>query len=76
MNQQTLRNILEHTETWPEEDRKELAEYARVIEARRTGLYRLNDAERSAVLEGLEEADQGEYASAEMLAESVKRYGG
>ena len=29
-----LKEVIEHAETWPEEDQEELAEYAREIEAR------------------------------------------
>ncbi len=51
----TTRKLLEQVESWPQEDQEELVEYAREIEARRTGLYRatqeelhtLDDAERS-----------------------------
>jgi hypothetical protein len=38
MNQTTLRTILERAEHWAEEDQQDLAVYARVIEARRTGV--------------------------------------
>ena len=34
-----LKEVIEHAETWPREDQEELAEYAREIEARRTGVY-------------------------------------
>jgi len=34
-----LKEVFEHAETWPQEDQEELAEYAREIEARRTGIY-------------------------------------
>jgi hypothetical protein len=37
-------------------------EYAREIEARRTGIYTLSDDERLAVARGLAEADRGEFA--------------
>ena len=53
----TTRKLLERVESWPQEDQEELVEYAREIEARRTGVYRatqeelriLDDAERSGV---------------------------
>ena len=34
-----VKEILQHVASWPEEDQDELAEYAREIEARRTGVY-------------------------------------
>ena len=52
-----LKEVIEHAETWPQEDQEELAEYAREIEARRTGVYTMSDDEREAVGKGLAEAD-------------------
>jgi hypothetical protein len=53
----TAKQIMERIESWPEEDQEELAEIARKIEARRTGVYTattdelrtLDDAERSGI---------------------------
>lgn len=44
-----VQNILERVSSWPDEDQQELSELAREIEARRTGVYRLNDEERAAI---------------------------
>lgn len=49
--------LLEEVQSWPTEDQEELAEYARAIRARRTGVYRatpdeleaIDDAERSGI---------------------------
>jgi hypothetical protein len=49
--------LLEDVQSWPAEDQEELAEYARAIKARRTGVYiaspeeleALDDAERSGI---------------------------
>ena len=56
-----VKDLLRQVESWPEEDREELAEVARVIEARRTGVYRLSDEERAAVREGTAAARRGEF---------------
>jgi predicted transcriptional regulator len=56
-----VKEILKQVESWPEEDQQELAEVARVIEARRTGVYRLSDEERAAVREGMAAARRGEF---------------
>ena len=48
-----LKEVIEHAETWPREDQEELAEYAREIEARRTGVYTMSDDERAAVRKGI-----------------------
>lgn len=74
MNEMTLTTLLKSAEAWPEEDRQELADYARIIEARRQGLYRTDESERLAVEEGLEDADKGRFASESMLAKSAKRF--
>ena len=58
------------------EDQQELAEYAREIEARRTGVYSMSDDERAAVRTGLAEADRGEFVPDEIIIEADKRHGG
>ena len=56
-----MRAFLEGVRFWPQEDQEELIEIARAIEARRTGVYVMSDEERTAVQEGLAEADRGEF---------------
>lgn len=63
------RKLLEQVETWPLEDQEELANVAREIESRRTGVYRLSDEERAAVREGMEDARRGDFASDEEIDE-------
>ena len=58
----SVKDILRKVESWPEEDQQELAEVARIIEARRTGIFRLSDEERAAVREGMAAARRGEFA--------------
>jgi hypothetical protein len=70
----TLKDAVRLAETWPEEDQQELAEYAREIEARRTGVYMMSDDERAAVRRGLAEADRGEFVPDEVVAEADKRH--
>jgi predicted transcriptional regulator len=73
-----LRDILEQASSWPEEDQLELAEYAHLIKARRTGVYRVTAEERAAIEEGLAQANGGEFASDEDVAEfdrSIRRGG-
>jgi predicted transcriptional regulator len=71
-----LKEVIEHAETWPLEDQQELVEYAREIEARRTGVYTMSDDERVAVRNGLAEADRGEFVPDEIVAEADKRSDG
>jgi hypothetical protein len=71
----TLKDVLEHAVTWPQEDQDKLTEYAREIEARRTGIYTMSDDERLAVARGLAEADRGEFVAEELVADADKRHG-
>jgi hypothetical protein len=71
-----LKEVFEHAENWPREDQEELAEYAREIEARRTGIYAMSEDERAAVGKGLAEADSAEFVPDEIVAEADKRHGG
>jgi hypothetical protein len=74
MNQDT-KEILRRVETWPEEDQAELVEVAREIEARRSGVYVLNEDEEAAIREGLAELDRGEGVSEEEMEAFWKRCG-
>jgi hypothetical protein len=49
-----IKTLLEQVASWPQEDQEDFADYAREIEARRAGLYRMNEAER----EGVERASR------------------
>jgi len=71
-----LKEVIEQAATWPEEDQEKLAEYAREIEARRSGIYTMSDDERAMVRKGLAEADRGEFVSDELLAQADKRHDG
>ena len=75
MTTKTLKEVMEHAAAWPREDQDELAEYAREIEARRTGIYTMSDDERIAVGKGLAQADRGEFVPDELVAEADKRQG-
>ena len=61
------KEILRHVEAWPEEDQEELADVAREIESRRTGVYRLSDEERTAVRAGMDAARRGDFAADEEI---------
>ena len=74
MNVNILDRIIRDARSWPAEDQAELADYARVIEARRTGHYIVGDDERAAIAEGLGEADQGVFADDDDLTRLSKRF--
>ena len=65
---------MKRAEHWPLEDQEALLEYVREIEARRTGVYVMSDAERAAVHEGLAEADRGEFVADDVIARADKRH--
>ena len=48
MTREQIDSVLERVRSWPQEDQEELADLVREIEARRTGIYILNDEEREA----------------------------
>jgi hypothetical protein len=54
-----IKELLQHVASWPQEDQEELADVARDIEARRTGVYRATAEE----LKTLDEADRSGIAS-------------
>jgi len=65
------KEILEKVARWPQEDQEELAELAREIEARRTGVYALSEQERVAIAD----ARAGAFASDEDVRAFWKRHG-
>ena len=54
-----IKELLQHVASWPQGDQEELADVARDIEARRTGVYRATPEE----LKALDEADRSGIAS-------------
>jgi predicted transcriptional regulator len=75
MTKEQINSVLENVHSWPQEDQEELVELAREIEARRTGLYVMNDEERAAVMEGVEQARRGEFVPDDEMNAFWKKYG-
>jgi predicted transcriptional regulator len=69
-----LKQMLPAIENWPVEDQEALAEAAREIEAARASYCVMTPEEEAAVLEGLAEAERGDFASAEEMASSWKKF--
>ncbi len=69
-----LKALLPAIEKWPAEDQESLADYAREIEALRSGLYTMTPEEEAAVQEGIDDADRGDLVSSEAIAALFKRY--
>jgi predicted transcriptional regulator len=70
-----LESILRQVPSWPAEDQEELAEAAREIAARRSGLYALDQEEEHAIREGIAQLDRGEAVSEEEMRSFWKRCG-
>jgi hypothetical protein len=69
------KQILDQVASWPKEDQEELAELAREIQARRSGVYVVSDDERRAIEEALEELNRGERVSESDMAAFWRRVG-
>jgi hypothetical protein len=69
------KQILQQVASWPEEDQEELAELAREIEARRSGAYVVNEDERKAIEEALDELNDGKRVSESDMAAFWRRVG-
>jgi hypothetical protein len=70
---QAAKDILQRAEHWPPEDQDELVEFALEIEARRTGVYRLNESERLALIESTADVRIGRFATDDEIAEIFKK---
>jgi hypothetical protein len=68
-----IEQLVPDIRSWPDEDRVELAEYARVIEARRTGLYLTSESEKAAIAEAIRQADQGKFVDERAVRDLAKR---
>jgi len=64
----STKKLLEEVQTWPLEDLEELAEYARKIRGRPTGVYSLSADERSGIERGLADMRAGRFATDEQIA--------
>jgi hypothetical protein len=71
MTKEQINAVLEGIRSWPREDQEELVELAREIEARRTGVYILNEDERAAI----SKARHGQLASDDEVDAFWKRRG-
>jgi len=64
------KEVLNRIPTWPEEDQQELADVAREIESRRSGVYVLSDEEKAAI----EQSRRGGIASDGEVSAFWKRH--
>ena len=71
---QNVKEILRRVEAWPQEDQEELAEIARDIEARRSGMHHATPEELEAIDEALGQVARGERASQEQVWEAFSSF--
>jgi hypothetical protein len=71
---QSVKEILRRVEAWPQEDQEELAEIARDIEARRSGMYHATPEELEAIDEALGQVARGEVASKEEIEAAFAKF--
>ena len=69
MTKEQINAVLEGVRSWPQEDQEELAELAREIEARRTGVYVLSEDERAAI-----EASSASLSSRQRSSERDQKF--
>lgn len=72
----TTKKWLERVESWPAQDQEELAEFAREIEARRTGVYAATPEELAAIDEALGQVARGELSSKEEIEAAFAKFRG
>jgi hypothetical protein len=65
-----IKQIMERVASWPEEDQEELAEIAREIEARRSGVYKATADE----LRALDEAERSGIATDEEVEAAFRSF--
>lgn len=75
MSTRTMINLLRTANRLSEPEKEQLAEYARVIEARRTGLYETSASEKKAIGEALEQSRLNLSVSDRVLQEADNRFG-
>ena len=68
MTKHEVKAVLERVLAWPPEQQEEAAEMLLAMEAREGEFYHPTDEEWSAVLEGLEQAERGEFVPDEEMA--------
>jgi hypothetical protein len=68
------KKLLEQVASWPEEDQEDLAEYARQIEARRTGNYHASAEELEAIDQALGQVARGELATREEVESAFAEF--
>jgi predicted transcriptional regulator len=70
----SLEALMQRAASWPAEAQADLLRFMIDTEARHFGVYRLNDTEREAVRQGLDDIRNGRFASDDEVAAVFNRY--
>jgi hypothetical protein len=74
MTKRDVKSVLDRVLTWSEKDQEELAEVAREIEARRTGVYHAMPEELEAIDHGLRASAEGRIATEEEVEAAFRKF--
>ncbi len=74
MDKAFVETILTRVANWPDEAQAELMQSLIDIELKHFGTYRLSDDERTALGEGVAQAERGEFVPDEIMADFFKRH--
>lgn len=76
MTRDEVEKTLGRVKTWPLDQQAKLAQLVELIEAQQSDVMPLDEETRAAVAEGLAQAQRGEFASDEEVADAFRRFRG
>ena len=75
MGTAALDDLISSIRRWPSDDIAELFDFARIVEARRKGIYEVPPEERAAIADGLAQARRGEFVPDDEMEKIWARLG-
>jgi hypothetical protein len=69
-----LEELLERVPTWPENVQEDVLAWLKFVEQEMTEPYELSDEDKSAIDQGIADADAGRFASDSEMQELLARY--
>lgn len=74
MAKEKIESVLERVRSWPEQRQEEAARMLEAMEHSGTEVYHLSPEERASILEGLSDAERGEFVSDEDMERFWNRH--
>jgi predicted transcriptional regulator len=74
MTKEQINSVLDRVRTWPPERQEDAVRVLLQMEAAGTEVYQLSEDERTEIELSIAEADRGEFATDEEVAEVFDRY--